>query len=138
LHWQYLTRNATWQDLPLRSATAENNAAPADEVRLDHKQCAQLMNTSEPDNVLFQLRRSSSNLVDCHTPACAHEIVRYWLDCANHAQMESAPERFNLCEMGLTYLHLKNSPSVTAWLAEASQPHTFNALYARWVESARN
>jgi hypothetical protein len=81
------------------------------------------------------LRRISSNLIESHSPARAHEIVRYWLDCADHAQIEGAPERFNLCEMGLTHLHLMNSAPVAAWLAEASQPHTYDMLRARWVDA---
>ena len=131
-HWQYLTRSAEWHELPL-PAVGKNNLAPADAVVLNDKQCAQLMTASEPDNVLFQLRRSASALLDCHTPARAHELVRYWLDCANHAQIEGAPERFGLCHMGLSYPHLINSPSVATWLAEASQTCTFDALHTLWV-----
>ena len=134
LHWQYLTRSAEWHPLPL-PIVGENNLAPADEVALNDQQCGELMTASEPDNVLFQLRRSASSLIDCHTPAREHELVRYWLECANHAQMESAPERFNLCHMGLTYPHLMKSQPVTSWLAEASHPYTYDALHTLWVAS---
>lgn len=132
LHWQYLTRTAAWQELPLPKA-GPNDLAPANAVMLSDKQCSQLMTASEPDSVLFQLQRSASHLVECHTPARAHELVRYWLACANHAQIEGAPERLDLCVMGLTYPHLMNSPPVTAWLAETSEPYAFDALQARWV-----
>lgn len=134
LQWQHVTRNATWQALPMPTPSNETDLAPAEAVILDDSQCAQLMTASEPDNVVFQLRRTASSLIEPHSPARAHEIVRYWLDCADHAQIEGAPERFNICEMGLTHMHLMDSPPVAAWLAEASQPHTYDALYARWVQ----
>ncbi|QAU35320.1 DUF4123 domain-containing protein [Janthinobacterium sp. 17J80-10] len=133
-HWQYLTRSAKWQKLPLPKIGG-NNLAAADAVILSDEQCGQLMAASEPDNVLFQLRRSASGLIDCHTPAHAHELVRYWLDCANHAQIDGSSERFNLCHMGLTYPHLKHSLPVSTWRAEASRPSTYDALHTIWVES---
>jgi hypothetical protein len=134
VQWQYLTRTAEWQALPLPDM-ATPHPASTQAVSLNDEQCAQLMTASEADNVLFQLRRSASNLVDCHTPARAHELVQYWLNCANHAQMETAPERFTLCQLGLEHPHLADSQLVNAWLAEASQPCAYETLHARWAAS---
>jgi hypothetical protein len=131
LQWEYVTRKAEWQALPLPKTEAVI-AAPADSVVLCDAQCAELMEASEADSVLFQLRRSAANLVNCHTPARAHELVCYWLACADHAQISAAPERTRLCDFGLSYPHLAHSPQITAWLNETSRPQSYEDLHAKW------
>jgi hypothetical protein len=128
LLWQYITRTADWCTLPLPASTAP----PAHEVALDEQQCAQLMTAAEADGVLFQLRASMPDLVNCFTPARAHGLVQHWLTCASHAQIEALPERLSLCEWGLTRPELERHPQMAAWLAMPSRPATAEALRAQW------
>jgi hypothetical protein len=97
-------------------------APPAPEVELDEQQCAQLMSAAEADGVLFQLRSSRPELVNCFAPAHAHGLVQHWLTCASHAQIEALPERVSLCEWGLTRPELERHPELAAWLAMPSRP----------------
>jgi hypothetical protein len=128
LHWQYAARTADWCSLSLPA-----NAAPsAHEVELDEQQCAQLMNAAEADGVLFQLRSSMPELVNCFTPAHAHGLVQHWLNCASHARIEALPERLSLCEWGLAHPELERHPAVAAWLAMPGRAATADALRAQW------
>ena len=129
LRWQYVTRNAEWRTLPL----PETALPPADTVGLDEQQCAQLIAASEVDGVLYQLRKNSDSLVDCHSPARAHEIVCHWLACADHAQIDAGPERVRLCELGFMHPALEHDPRIAAWLAMPSQAQTFEACQAQWT-----
>lgn len=109
-----------------------NSLPPADEVELDERQCAQLIAAAEADNILFQLRTTAAALVDCHTPARAHDLVRHWLACADHAQLYAAPERTRLCEWGLRHPGLEAHAQVTQWLEMPAEPQTLEALQRRW------
>lgn len=128
LLWQYVTRQAEWQALPLPLPLPGSSLPPPEDVILDARQCGHLTTAAEADNVLFQLRASTSNLVDCHTPAHAHELVCRWLACADHAQMEAAPDRVNLCEWGLAHPGLERHPEVIAWLDMPRRPQTLASL----------
>ena len=130
LRWQYVARNAEWRALPL----PEIALPPADEVTLDEQQCARLIAASEADGVLFQLRRRDAALVDCQTPARAHEFVCHWLACADHAHIDALPERVELCELGLMHPALERDPQVVAWLNAPGTPTTLDALKARWIK----
>ena len=128
LHWQYVTRTAAWETLPL----PRNSLPPADDVELDERQCAQLTDAAEADNILFQLRTTAAALVDCHTPARAHDLVRHWLACADHAQLQAAPERTSLCEWGLRHPGLEAHAQVTQWLEMPAESQTLEALPHLW------
>lgn len=130
IHWQYLTRKAEWKLLP----SPKQVLPPALEVKLDEAQCAQLMKTAEADSVLFQLRVGAANVVDCFTPARAHELVSYWLTCADHAQIEASSERISLCELGLTHPELEQHPKTIAWLTAPSQPHPLDFIIKKLTE----
>lgn len=122
--WQYVTRTAEWQTLPL----PKKALPPATEVKLDEKQYTQLMHFAEADAVLFQLQASLVSPVDCYTPALAHELIRHWLTCADHAHIKVSSERISLCEFGLTYPELERYPQTSAWLATPSQPQTLASI----------
>jgi hypothetical protein len=124
LYWQYVTREAKWEALPLPGSAKQ----PSDAVTLDERQCASLIAAAEADHVLYQLKTSGSSLVDRHAPAPAHALVRYWLSCADHAQIESVPARVELCEMGLTHSGLENHPRIATWLAAPSKARSIASL----------
>jgi hypothetical protein len=130
LVWQYLARNAEWIELPL----PEDEGPPAVDVRLDEQQCAQLIASAEADHVLFQLRASVANLVDCYTPARAHDLVCHWLSCADHAQIESARDRLSVCEFGLEHPGLESQPQMAEWLAMPSQRLSVAAVQTLWIQ----
>jgi len=132
LHWQYVNRKAEWEILPLPQAPNP----PSNGVSLDEDQCASLIGAAEADHVLYQLRVSGSSLIDCHAPACTHERLRYWLACADHAQIESVPERVELCEMGLAHPALENHPRVAAWRAAPSEAQTIASLREQWLQDS--
>lgn len=129
LRWQYVTREATWDTLPLPVTPLP----AAHEVKLDEKQCACLTDAAEADNVLFQLRSHARNIVDCHSPARAHALIRHWLACADHAQIASSPERVEMCEFGLSRPWLEQAPEISMWLATPSSPQSFHALRQQWL-----
>jgi hypothetical protein len=130
LHWQYVARSADWCALSLPASAAP----PAPEVELDEQQCAQLISAAEADGVLYQLRSSRPELVNCFAPARVHGLVQHWLTCASHAQIDALPERLSLCEWGLMRPELERQPQVAAWLAMPSQPATAAALRAQWEQ----
>lgn len=133
IHWQYLTRKAEWNLIP----SPRQVLPPALEVKLDEAQCAQLMKAAEADSVLFQLRVGAANVVDCYTPARAHELVSYWLTCADHAQIKVSSERISLCELGLTHPELEQHPTAIAWMAALSQPQTLAFVFQKLTENIR-
>jgi len=128
VHWQYVARDARWESLPV----PVDHAAPADAVALDDKQCAHLMHAAEADHVLYQLRTTVAGLVDCHAPARAHELARFWLACADHAQLAAAPGRQSLCEWGLAQVGRENDPQITAWLQGAPASIALADLLRQW------
>lgn len=129
LRWQYVARDAQWESLPLSGA----GAPPAYEVVLSDEQCAQLTDAAEADNVLYQLRISAVGIVNCYSPACAYSLVRHWLACADHAQIESSAIRVEICEFGLRHPGLESSPAVASWLQMPSTADSFDRLRQRWL-----
>jgi hypothetical protein len=129
LHWRYVNRNAEWENLPLPSAPKP----PCTDVSLDESQCASLIGAAEADHVLYQLRAVASSLVDCRPPARTHELLHYWLACADHAQIEAVPARVELCEMGLAHPMLENHPRVAAWRAAPSVAQSVASLREQWL-----
>lgn len=129
LHWHYVARDASWAALPL--AVSETPAAGR--VVLDEKQCAQLTDAAEADNVLHRLRAGNAGLVDCHTPARAYASVRYWLACADHARIDTPSGRAEVCEFGLRHPALDASPELLSWLSQPASPHSFDMLRDRWL-----
>jgi len=130
LRWQYVTRHCTWQDLPMPTVPL----TLADEVKLDEQQCARLIDASEADGVLYQLRRANAALVDCQSPARAHELTRHMLNCANHAQISSPPERVELCELIFLRPALANDMQLMQWLSSPSTPTSLDILKTRWIK----
>ncbi|RJG07634.1 DUF4123 domain-containing protein [Noviherbaspirillum cavernae] len=130
--WQYVSRTAEWETLSL----PETGLPPADEIILSEGQCTQLIDAAEADGVLYQLRAHSANLVDCHTPARAHEIVSRWLACADHARIEAASERMRLCELGFTHPELERNPRVAEWLAMPSVAMTVETMRMKWMQTS--
>lgn len=128
LHWQCVTRTAAWTALPL----PETGLPPADEVTLDEHQYTHLLDAAEADHVLFQLRNTASNLVDCHTPARAYELTRHWLACADHAQLNDAPARAAICEWGLRHPGLEAHAHVARWLERPSVPQSLDTMVQQW------
>jgi hypothetical protein len=130
--WQYVNRKAEWETLSLPQAPNP----PSIGVSLDESQCASLIGAAEADYVLYQLRTSGSSVVDCNAPARTHELLRYWLACADHAQIESVPDRVELCEIGLAYPALENHPRVAAWRAAPSKAQTVASLREQWLQNS--
>lgn len=126
-HWQYVTRKGDWGDLNL---PAEAFPAAAG-ISLSEQQCAQLMRAAEGDSILFQVRATSPRLLAPYTAEQAHALVEYWLACADHARIEAAPERFDVCMFGLDKPGLEARPQLASWLAEPARAHTPAALFAR-------
>lgn len=129
VRWQYVTRDAKWESLPLSGI----GAPPAHEVALSEQQCSQLTEAAEADNVLYQLRFVSASIAGCHSPVRAYELVRHWLKCADHAQIESNPIRLEVCEFGLRHPGLESSPAIASWLQTPSKPESFDHLRERWL-----
>lgn len=127
--WQYVTRAAEWMQLALPTEAVNF----ADEVNFTEPQCSALMNAAEADNTLFQLRTVSPTVLQHMTPADAHASVEYWLDCANHAKIEGAPERMSLCEFGLQNPHLVGSSSLASWKSMPSQAQSIEVLLQQWT-----
>ena len=130
--WEYVSRTAQWKSLPL----PQESLPPAEEVLLTEEQCVRLIDASEADGVLYQLRIHSANLVDCHTPARAHDIASHWLACADHANITATPERANLCEFGFMHPELERNARIAEWLAMPSAAMTVDALRARWMQAS--
>lgn len=128
VHWQYVTRDAQWRNLPVPVSATEL----ADVVALDDKQCAHLTNAAEADHVLYQLRTADAGRVDCHSPARAHALVRFWLACADHAQLAAAPDRRSLCEWGFVQPGIEQHPQIAAWLESPSAPVPLANLLQQW------
>ena len=129
--WQYVARDGGWQALPV----PDRAELAADNVVLDARQCAALIAAAEPDHLLFQLRATGTTLAAGITPALAHEMLKFWLHCADHAQLDAAPERLALCEAGLAEPALFNHPQITDWLAQPSRPESIESLYRWWFPS---
>lgn len=128
LRWQYVTRDAQWASLPL----TRNDVPATDKVILDEKQCTQLTDSSEADNVLFQLSSVSASAVDCHSPAQAYALILHWLACADHALIHSAPDRRSLCEWGLSRPGLESQPHMTEWLQSPRRTQSLDQLLGRF------
>ncbi|CDG84818.1 DUF4123 domain-containing protein [Janthinobacterium agaricidamnosum] len=128
-HWQYVRRTGEWDVLALPVA-----ALPAaGQVSLDARQCARLMTVSEADGILFQVRASRPDLLSGHTPERAHDLVQYWLGCADHAQIAGNPGRLDVCQLGLKNPGLQGQPQLAQWLAEPSRAQTVDALLEQWT-----
>lgn len=127
LHWQYVTREAQWEALPVPRTSIRGT----DKVVLDEKQCAQLTDASEADNVLFQLRTIDAAIVNGYSPVRAHALVRHWLACADHARIESNANRVAICEFGLRRPGLESSPAIASWLQTPAIPESFDHLQER-------
>lgn len=127
LRWQYVARDAKWEMLSLPGS----DAPAADKVTLDENQCARLTDAAEADNVLFRLRSISAGSVDCHSPARTYALVRHWLACADHAQINSPLTRMEICEFGLMHPGLESSPTIMSWLETPVAPESFENLRER-------
>lgn len=128
-HWQYVTRKADWSDL-----TLPGEALPAAlGISLSEQQCAQLMRAAEGDGILFQVRATSPRLLEPHTAEHAHALIEYWLGCADHARLETPPDRFDVCIFGLENPGLQARPQIASWLAEPARAQTPDSLFELWM-----
>ncbi|WP_143450365.1 DUF4123 domain-containing protein [Janthinobacterium sp. BJB446] len=128
-HWQYVTRKGDWDDLIL---PAEALPAAVD-ISLSEQQCAQLMRAAEGDGILFQVRATSPRLLEPHAAEQAHALVEYWLGCADHARLETPPDRLDVCIFGLENPGLQARPQLASWLAEPARAQTPDSLFERWM-----
>lgn len=128
-HWQYVARNGDWGDLTLPGEVLPAAVG----ISLSEQQCAQLMRAAEGDGVLFQVRATSPRLLEPHTAEQAHALVEYWLGCADHARLETPPDRFDVCIFGLENPDLQARPQLASWLAEPARAQTPDSLFERWL-----
>ena len=123
------TRKGDWGDLILPA-----EALPAAVgISFSEQQCAQLMRAAEGDGILFQVRATSPRLLEPHTAEHAHALIEYWQDCADHARLESPPDRFDVCIFGLENPGLEARPQLASWLAEPAQAQMPAALFELWL-----
>ncbi|CAN5758269.1 hypothetical protein BH11PSE12_BH11PSE12_22220 [soil metagenome] len=132
LFWQYVQRDANWAQLPM--PCTDQHAA--DKVMLSEPQCSALTDASEADNVLYKFKTASPALLQHILPAEAHASVIYWLACAEHANIESPPDRLSLCEFGIRNPYLMHRDTITNWKNKPRQSKTIDNLCQDWLTLA--
>lgn len=110
--WIYRTRDAHWAELPL----SESSCPPAENIKLDADQYAQLISESEADEILADLNLNTPALMNRYLPAEAHELAAFGLKRANRYGI-SDTDRKQWCRLILQQPKLEQLPSSIPLLA---------------------
>ena len=110
--WRYRTRSAQWAELPLADAPLP----PADEVRLDTEQCAQLIGDGEADEILEHFHVYEPAFIRPYPPADAYTLIAQGLKRANHYGIENF-DRMHWCRLFMQRPELERIPEATPLLA---------------------
>lgn len=110
--WRYRTRSAQWADLPLPAIPLPT----ADQVKLDARQCAQLIKDSEADEIMAYLSVNEPTVMLPYHPAAAHKLVTQGLKGADRYDIADA-DRVQWCSMVLQQPKLEQIPAAVPLLA---------------------
>jgi hypothetical protein len=115
--WRYVTRAAQWAQLPQPSRALP----PTDTIKLNARQCAVLIGSSEPDEIIASLYRTDRNLIDCITPDLGYETIRHALNRADHYRIEQPHDREDFCALMLQFPDLESNTIINQLLTQCRE-----------------
>lgn len=134
LAWRYRTRSAQWAELPLPATPLP----PADQVKLDAQQSAELINESEADEIMAYFSVYDPAVMRQYHPAAAHKLVMHGLKRADRYGIADA-DRVQWCRMVLQQPKLEQIPAAISLLvALLSQECSYADIKSELAKLARS